>query len=77
MQSSHLQSLTPAYDQKQRRQLIEAIEKCGKNMGPHDYVPIEWQKVKDVEIVTKMLCRVCFYHVEVETLLRMYGELKL
>lgn len=76
-------SLTPAYDQIEWQKKLDAINKCGKNFGPHDYIPIEWLRWdnKDEELsrkaVTKLMCRTCFVYVEVETLMKMYGEVKL
>ena len=79
-------SLTPAYDQIEWQKKLDAINKCGKNYGPHDYIPIEWvshnedkaiDQVIQIKKVTKLMCRTCFVYVEVETLMKMYGEVKL
>lgn len=78
----NVRSLTPARDQVELDRKIAKIEKCGKNMGPHDYMPIQWMKTQDkdkvsCERVTLLMCRVCFVYVDVQTLMRMYGEVKL
>ena len=70
-------SLTPAYDQIEWQKKLDAINKCGKNFGPHDYIPIEWYSLGEDRRVTKLMCRTCFVYVEVETLMKMYGEVKL
>ncbi len=61
-------------DEIEARRKREAIELCGKNRGPHDYVPIEWKTSGDFKRVTRMLCRICFCNVTTETLLLMYRE---
>ena len=70
-------SLTPAADQAEARKKKDALEKCGKNMGPHDYIPIEWLKTETSERVTRLFCRVCFNHVSVYSVLENYTEIKL
>ena len=70
-------SLTPAYDENEARKKREAVELCGKNRGAHDYIPIEWNKTPTAERVTRLLCRVCFSHVAMMTLLENYSEVKL
>jgi hypothetical protein len=73
-----MNSYTPAADQKELQRKLDAINKCGKNMGPHDYIPIEWQNVEDgLRQVTKLMCRVCFVYVKCDTLMKMHGEVKL
>lgn len=67
-------SLTPAHDEIEARKIRDAVEKCGKNMGPHDYVPIEWYSRGEVKRVTRMLCRVCFAHVNMSTLIAHYRD---
>ena len=69
-------SLTPAQDEIEARRKREAIELCGKNRGPHDYMPIEWLKSETSERVTRMLCRDCFNHVSVKSLLENYPDIK-
>ena len=71
-------SLTPAHDEMQARKIREAIELCGKNRGPHDYIPIEWMYVSATETtpkfkrITRFLCRVCFCNVDTTTLISSY-----
>lgn len=74
-----MNSYTPAADQKELNRKLEAINKCGKNMGPHDYIPIQWFKNEQSgeEYVERFMCRVCFVNVKVSTLMKMYGEVKL
>lgn len=68
-------SLTPARDELEQRRKREAIELCGKNRGPHDYMPIEWTSGNGIERVTRLLCRVCFNNVSVKTLIEAYKEI--
>lgn len=73
-------SLHPARDEATARKIREEIELCGKNRGPHDYIPIEWFYVKDekgVEYkrVSRFLCRVCFKNINTGTLVKMYKDI--
>lgn len=79
-------SLTPALDEIEARKIREDIELCGKNRGPHDYIPIEWSLVNKANIdgqllearikrVTRFLCRVCFNTVDTSTLISMYRDI--
>lgn len=69
-------SLTPALDEAEARRIREAIELCGKNRGPHDYIPIEWTKFGDgIERVTRLLCRICFNTINTSTLINNYKDL--
>ncbi len=70
-------SLTPAFDEIEARKIRESIELCGKNRGPHDYIPIEWVTTAEVKRVTRFLCRVCFNTVNTSTLIGMYKDLSL
>jgi len=72
-------SLHPAKDEAEARKRREEIELCGKNRGPHDYIPIEWFYKKDemgieYKRVSRFLCRVCFNSVNTVTLLSMYKD---
>lgn len=72
-------SLYPARDEAEARKKRDEIELCGKNRGPHDYIPIEWFYTKDEHGVEykralRFLCRVCFCNVKVSTLLNMYKD---
>jgi len=70
-----LMSLTPALDEVAARKIREDIELCGKNRGPHDYIPIEWTTAVSVKRVTRFLCRVCFNTVDTSTLIGMYRDI--
>ncbi len=73
-------SLHPARDEIEARKLREAIELCGKNRGPHDYIPIEWiygsgeAEHINVKRATRFLCRVCFNNVNTSTLIETYSD---
>jgi len=72
-------SLHPARDEAEAKKKRETIELCGKNRGPHDYIPIEWSHKKDEDgkeykRVSRFLCRVCFNNVNTITLLKMYKD---
>lgn len=67
-------SLTPAYDEMEARKKKEAIELCGKNRGPHDYIPIEWMVADTYKRVTRMMCRICFVNVNMNTLIAHYPD---
>lgn len=62
-------SLTPAYDAQKSRERKEAVELCGKNRGPHDYMAIAWVRDATNERVTRLMCRICFCHVAITNLL--------
>lgn len=71
-------SLHPARDEAEARKRREEIELCGKNRGPHDYIPIEYMYVEEngvkFERATRFLCRTCFNNVRTSTLLKMYKD---
>lgn len=73
-------SLHPARDDLETRKKREAIELCGKNRGPHDYIPIEWSIImvdkssNSIEKVTRLLCRICYCNVRISTLLENYDD---
>lgn len=69
-------SLTPVQDEIEARKKREAVELCGKNRGPHDYIPIEWSKSETAERVTRLFCRICFNHVSIKSILENYPEIK-
>jgi hypothetical protein len=58
---------------------IGAIEKCGKNQGPHQYIPVRWHHdvETNIEEVTHFMCMVCFTRVGIATLLKHGFEAKL
>jgi hypothetical protein len=73
-------SLHPARDEAIARKMREEIELCGKNRGPHDYIPIEWFYTKDekgieYQRVSRFICRVCFKNVNTGTLIKMYKDI--
>ncbi len=70
-------SLTPARDDLEARKKKDSVEKCGKNMGPHDFIPIQWTRSENIESVTRLLCRVCFCNVSMKMLIENYPEVKL
>lgn len=63
-------SLTPANDQRVLREAKEAVELCGKNRGPHHYIPIEWSRTETTERVTRLLCITCFKHTSIQNILK-------
>ena len=75
-------SLHPARDELEARKKREAIELCGKNRGPHDYMPIEWRteiletkQEAEIKRVTRLLCRICFNNIDVSTLIATYQDI--
>jgi hypothetical protein len=68
-------SLTPARDELEARIRREAIELCGKNRGPHDYIPIEWASAEGKKRVTRLFCRVCFCNISMKDLIENYRTL--
>jgi hypothetical protein len=70
-------SLTPAQDEIEARKKKDAIELCGKNRGPHDYIPIEWFTNNNFQRVTRLICRVCFNNIAMNVLLENYPEIKI
>ena len=69
-----MNTLTPAQNEKERIARKESVELCGKNRGPHQYVPIEWLKTETSERVTRFMCTICFTHVATKTLIINYPE---
>lgn len=72
-----MMSLHPAQDEIEARRKREAIELCGKNRGPHDYIPIE-SHVDELGVtrVKRFLCRICFCNISTKYLLDNYQEIK-
>jgi hypothetical protein len=68
-------NLHPARDELAARKKREEIELCGKNRGPHDYMPIEWISHEGIERVTRLICRTCFCNVDIATLLVTYRNI--
>ena len=69
--------LTPAANQKEYERKIETVTLCGKNRGPHDYIPVAWSNKEGQEWVTMFMCRVCFTRVSNKTLIDNFDEAKL
>ena len=67
-------NLNRARDERSEREKKEAVELCGKNRGPHDYIPIEWRITDSSHRVTKLLCRICFCHISVQNLIENCAE---
>lgn len=68
-------SLTPAQDTVEETKRREAIELCGKNRGPHDYIVIEMKVDNGITRTTRLLCRTCFSNISVKYLLDNYPEI--
>lgn len=77
----------PAANHRAMQERFEAVTLCGKNRGPHDYIPTfwrEWDEVKDgkptghrMRSVAEFMCRVCFTRVEIDTLLKNFSRAEL
>lgn len=55
---------------------IDAIKLCGANRGPHNYMPIAWSTVDNIERVELLMCKVCFIRVSMKTIYEQFGEAK-
>jgi hypothetical protein len=62
--------------QKEYERRIDAISVCGKNRGPHDYIPVAFAKDTNAEYVTMFICRTCFVRVSTQTLYEHFPEVK-
>jgi hypothetical protein len=67
---------SPALTQKEYEDRIKKVRLCGANMGPHDYIPTEWNKTATSERVTHVMCRVCFTRVNMQLLYEHFPEAK-
>ena len=56
---------------------IDAIKLCGRNRGPHDWIPVRWRKIEDGEQISDFMCRVCYHRVSMATLAQYFPELKM
>lgn len=56
--------------------MIDRVSLCGKNRGPHDYIPIKKVIEQKVESVTMFMCRVCFNRVSMDLLVEHFDEIK-
>ena len=68
---------TPAANQKEMERRIESVTLCGKNRGPHDYIPIAWVRSENSESVSTLMCRVCFCRVQFKTLYENFPEVRI
>ncbi len=75
-QTRGIEMTDPRMSQKEFDSKMDKIKVCGANRGPHDYIPISWQKTTTSEHVTMLLCRVCFNRVSVSTLHEQFEECK-
>lgn len=64
-------------DHRAHEKRIDALTKCGKNMGPHDYIPMAWNKKEEYEWVDKLICRVCLCQVNTSTLINLFPDLSI
>lgn len=64
-------------NQKEYERRIDAVAVCGKNRGPHDYIPISWLRTETSEHVTKLMCRICFNQVGIQTLMHEYPDVSI
>lgn len=67
-------SLNPAKDDIEARKKRESIELCGRNRGPHDYIPIQWVTIDNHKRVTRLMCRTCFTNISMHILIENYPE---
>ena len=67
--------INTAYQERHLRLKREAIELCGKNRGPHDWIGIEWRENDGVRRLTRMMCRVCLANVSVGIMMNYGTEL--
>lgn len=57
--------------------MIDKVTLCGRNRGPHDYIPIRKVTEQKMENVTMLMCRVCFSRVSMDLLMEHFDEIKL
>lgn len=69
--------LTPGRNQRDYKDKMDEIMLCGKNMGSHDYIPVKWISIENIKRVSILMCRVCFKRISMETLERMFKEIKI
>lgn len=70
-------SYNAASEEIEARRKREALELCGKNRGPHDYIAIEWTHTKTSQRVSRIMCRTCFRHIPMSEVLERYEEIKI
>lgn len=61
-------------DKKEYERRISIIQTCGRNRGPHDYIPIAWFGTEEDKQVTHFMCKVCMIRVSMKTLLKHFHE---
>lgn len=78
-------AIPPGWTQKDYDKRINDIKLCGRNMGPHDYIPVRWMiesedssesKLQTKE-VTHFMCRICFAKVNMKTILKEFPDLSI
>ena len=62
--------------QQEYERRIDRVKKCGENRGPHDYIPTVFRRDESIEMVSMLMCRVCFNRVSMETIYDNFIELK-
>ena len=72
-----MQSMSPQDNQRAFENRKKAFEKCGANMGPHNYIPMSWIKTATSEHVSHMMCTICFVRINIENFYKHYPELSL
>jgi hypothetical protein len=67
------------WSQKDYEKRLDAISVCGKNRGPHDWIPVRWHTdaVTAIKEITHLMCRVCYNKVNVATLIREFSDLSI
>ena len=61
--------------QKELDRKLDMITLCGKNRGPHDYIPMTWIKTTTAEHVSHLLCRTCFQRIKLDTISKYFPEI--
>ncbi len=61
--------------QKEYDRKVDAITLCGKNRGPHDYIPLSWLKTNTAEHVTHLICKTCFLRINLDTITKYFPEI--
>lgn len=68
---------TPALNQKEYNRKMEDITLCGKNRGPHDYIPTAWIEEENKRYISILMCRVCFVRITMKTCYDLGHEAKM
>lgn len=64
-------------DYKAREKALDDLRCCGRNRGPHDYIPVKWVRDGEIEHVKEIMCRICFQRVNMKTLYENFSEAKI